>query len=119
LSVETKLKVLQSVVSGIFQLERLQELASKNFMVNMAYSAWIMNVNYALFHQPGDDPNTAIVIGNIRYPFTLDGRLAAIAEASRHMAGKLDDALSVQNLNTVFSSLDFAVDIAKAVVAGK
>lgn len=105
------------MISQLFQLERLDKLAEGSVFLKVAYAGLIGNINYAILHNKTEiDGSAGIVIANITYPFTLEGRKAAIAESFRHFSNKLDDFLSVTNITAILGELDFIADVAKAAI---
>ena len=122
MSATSKLKVVQDVVSSIFQLDRLEELARKNSLVQIAYAEWIMLSNYVILTM-----NKTIVLENFEimgvvitgkeFEPDLEGKLNALALCFAHCAGKLDMALSVDNFRNAMVGVGQISDIAKAVLS--
>ena len=109
---------LSSWIDTTFQLDRLETLCVGSIFLRAAYAQLIVHINYAMLHEPQiDDPNVVIKIADISYPLTLEGRKGAIAESFRHFGTKVDTFLNAANVSTILGSIDFAVDIAKAVLA--
>ena len=122
MSATSKLKVIQDIVSSIFQLNRLEELAEKNSLVQIAYAEWIMLSNYVILTM-----NKTIELENVEFLGVkisgksfepdLEGKLNAMALCFAHCAGKLDMALSVDNFRNAMVGVGQISDIAKAVLS--
>lgn len=109
-----------NVVEVTFQLDRIERLSQGNLFLKIAYAQLIGNLNYAALHQrvSEGDPLAGIRIASINYPFSPQGRKAAMAESFRHFASKLDDFLSTANIAAVLGSIDWVGDIASAALRG-
>ena len=108
------------LIDRIFQLDRLDALARNSAIVRVAHAELIMLSNYIILSKSPIVLQQFEVFGFViaaeTFPPTFDGKIDALAKAFAHVAGKLDDAISTQNLARVLAELDFIGDIVKAAV---
>jgi len=118
------LTVLDEIVAKTFQFKRLDELADKNPFVQLVYSQLIAHLNYVILRTPGDPEafdskhtyDSNITIADLTFDgSTWEGKMNASAEAFRHMANKLDDVLSIDNISSILTAIQ-AGEIAKTAI---
>ena len=110
----------QTLIDRIFQLDRLDSLAASSAIVRVAHAEMICLANYIILARSEIVLQQVEILGWViaaeTFPPTFEGKIDAMSRAFAHVAGKLDDALSTQNLARVLAELDFIGDIVKAAV---
>jgi len=108
----------EKLIDKIFQLDRLDALAASSAIVRVAHAEMICLANYIILARSEIVLQQVEILGWViaaeTFPPTFEGKVDALSRAFAHVAGKLDDALSTQNLARVLAELDFIGDIAKA-----
>ena len=98
-------------LESIFHIEDLYNLARQNSFIAMNFFELVCNLDYVILTpmdaKPVGQDDTGIIgvvqatfsIDGNRYPFTLRGKLAAIADCFRKQANKMDGMLSTEILS--------------------
>lgn len=113
---------IKEIIESMFQFERLDALSKKSSVVAIVHAELVCNINYALLDQPGTrevligEATPTIDIGGRHFEYDLESRLAAIAQAFRHSAVKLDQVITAETLADIMGALDFLPDILRSVI---
>ena len=110
--------VASELISQIFQLKRLDELAKQSAVVSMAHAEAIMLANYVILAQSEIQLEQLEVFGITitakTFQPNFQGKLDALALCFGHCAGKIDQAINIMAASQILGNLDFIRDITMA-----
>lgn len=122
---------LVEMVEAIFHIEDLYELARKNSIIALNFWQLICNIDYCILSpgqmQPAGETNVMsellelVGVSGTAYPFTIKGKMAAIAECFKIQATKMNvliDTNIVKQIIDATGAAQIAQDAINAFLGG-